>query len=298
MDPTTEPMTEESSTASPTRGRPRSRQPAKPRQKKAESKLTADGEPKVSKPRARKAPEEGVPKVSKRAKAMSAAASELMEETKKKAKKGDKKKYETILEQALKNMEDNSTEVYAVEFGEDDVEAITSALTTSKRGTPNGGEFEVEDLVDVPSDSPILPLPASSTLVPWGPWALSTTDRSDGVNASLFEVEEKLKNYYNVPFETWCRVKAGRHTKYTSVKRFGAKPNEDDFNDRKVVHAIVGADVPVTCLAASAPRGRAPCSRGSVLITRPSDSTCRRATCQMDTSLATRLLRVLCRLAQ
>jgi hypothetical protein len=239
MDPTTDPMTEEASTASPTRGRTRVRQPAKPRQKKAESKLTADGEPKVSKPRTRKAPEEGVPKVSKRAKAMSAAANEIIEETKKKAKKGDKKKYEVLIQQALQHLEDNSTEVYADTVGEDDVDAITSALSASRRGTPHDDEFEVEDLTHMPAS----PLPASSTLAPWGPWALSTTDRSDGVNASLMEVEEKLKNYYNVPFEAWCRVKAGQHTKYTTVKRFGAKPNEDDFNDRKVVHAIVGDHV-------------------------------------------------------
>ena len=37
---------------------------------------------------------------------------------------------------------------------------------------------------------------------------------------------------------------AGRHTKYTTVKRFGARSSDIDFCERKVVHAVVGDEVP------------------------------------------------------
>ena len=222
-------------TSSPTRGRPRNRVPAKPRAKKGEARTPSETAAKVSKPRVRKAPEEGAPKASKRAKAMAAAAGEKIES--KKATKGSKK-YEALVQHALETMEANSTEVYADFVSDHDVERITSALTKAK-SEDDDGEFEVENIPDGPSS----PLPATSALVPWGPWALAPTDRSDGVNASLIETEEKLRNYYSVPFDVWRAVKPGRHTKYTTVKRFGAKSADEDFNDRKVVHAIVGDEV-------------------------------------------------------
>ena len=68
MDPT-ERSEEESSqaqdvTLSPVRGRPRSRGAAAPRAKAKEAKVKTAGEPKVAKPRTRKAPEEGAPNAS------------------------------------------------------------------------------------------------------------------------------------------------------------------------------------------------------------------------------------------
>ena len=249
MDPT-ERSEEESSqaqdvTLSPVRGRPRSRGAAAPRAKAKEAKVKTAGESKVAKPRTRKAPEEGAPKASKRAKSMvEAAADKIGKEGK--AKRA-KKKYEAFIESALESLDENSTEVYADFVGEDQVDRAVSRLRSrpSSPRTYREDEFEVET-IDEPSDplSATSPLPASSPMVLWGAWALSPIDRSDGANPSLIETEAKLKNYYLVPFEDWLKVPAGRHTKYTTVKRFGAKSSDIDFCERKVVHAVVGDEVP------------------------------------------------------
>ena len=249
MDPT-ERSEEESSqaqdvTLSPVRGRPRSRGAAAPRAKAKEAKVKTAGEPKVAKPRTRKAPEEGAPKASKRAKSMvEAAADKIGKEGK--AKRA-KKKYEAFIESALGSLDENSTEVYAEFVGEDQVDRAVSRLRSrpSSPRTYREDEFEVET-IDEPSDplSATSPLPASSPMVLWGAWALSPIDRSDGANPSLIETEAKLKNYYLVPFEDWLKVPAGRHTKYTTVKRFGARSSDIDFCERKVVHAVVGDEVP------------------------------------------------------
>ena len=232
-------------TLSPVRGRPRSRGAAAPRAKAKEAKVKTAGEPKVAKPRTRKAPEEGAPKASKRAKSMvEAAADKIGKEGK--AKRA-KKKYEAFIESALGSLDENSTEVYAEFVGEDQVDRAVSRLRSrpSSPRTYREDEFEVET-IDEPSDplSATSPLPASSPMVLWGAWALSPIDRSDGANPSLIETEAKLKNYYLVPFEDWLKVPAGRHTKYTTVKRFGAKSSDIDFCERKVVHAVVGDEVP------------------------------------------------------
>ena len=249
MDPT-ERSEEESSqaqdvTLSPVRGRPRSRGAAAPRAKAKEAKVKTAGEPKVAKPRTRKAPEEGAPKASKRAKSMvEAAADKIGKEGK--AKRA-KKKYEAFIESALGSLDENSTEVYAEFVGEDQVDRAVSRLRSrpSSPRTYREDEFEVET-IDEPSDplSATSPLPASSPMVLWGAWALSPIDRSDGANPSLIETEAKLKNYYLVSFEDWLKVPAGRHTKYTTVKRFGARSSDIDFCERKVVHAVVGDEVP------------------------------------------------------
>ena len=232
-------------TLSPVRGRPRSRGAAAPRAKAKEAKVKTAGEPKVAKPRTRKAPEEGAPKASKRAKSMvEAAADKIGKEGK--AKRA-KKKYEAFIESALGSLDENSTEVYAEFVGEDQVDRAVSRLRSrpSSPRTYREDEFEVET-IDEPSDplSATSPLPASSPMVLWGAWALSPIDRSDGANPSLIETEAKLKNYYLVPFEDWLKVPAGRHTKYTTVKRFGARSSDIDFCERKVVHAVVGDEVP------------------------------------------------------
>ena len=249
MDPT-ERSEEESSqaqdvTLSPVRGRPRSRGAAAPRAKAKEAKVKTAGEPKVTKPRTRKAPEEGAPKASKRAKSMVEAATDKIGKEGK-AKRA-KKKYEAFIESALGSLDENSTEVYAEFVGEDQVDRAVSRLRSrpSSPRTYREDEFEVET-IDEPSDplSATSPLPASSPMVLWGAWALSPIDRSDGANPSLIETEAKLKNYYLVPFEDWLKVPAGRHTKYTTVKRFGAKSSDIDFCERKVVHAVVGDEVP------------------------------------------------------
>ena len=77
----------------------------------------------------------------------------------------------------------------------------------------------------------------------WGPWALEARDRAGQLGterrASLVEAERKLLQYYAVPFEVWAAVPEGTHTKYTTLKRYGAKPEDDDFADRRVVHAVV-----------------------------------------------------------
>ena len=77
----------------------------------------------------------------------------------------------------------------------------------------------------------------------WGPWALETRDRAGQLGterrASLVEAERKLAQYYAVPFEVWAAVPEGTHTKYTTLKRYGAKPEDEDFADRRVVHAVV-----------------------------------------------------------
>ena len=249
MDPT-ERSEEESSqaqdvTLSPVRGRPRSRGAAAPRAKAKEAKVKTAGESKVTKPRTRKAPEEGAPKASKRAKSMVEAAADKNDKEGK-AKRA-KKKYEAFIESALESLDENSTEVYAEFVGEDQVDHTMSRLR-SRHSSPQRYEerdFEVEN-IDEPSFSPppTSPLPASSPITPWGPCSLSPADRSDGANPSLMETEGKLKNYYLVTFEDWLKVPAGRHTKYTTVKRFGAKSSDIDFCERKVVHAVVGDEVP------------------------------------------------------
>lgn len=77
----------------------------------------------------------------------------------------------------------------------------------------------------------------------WGPWALEARDRAGQLGterrASLVEAERKLAQYYAVPFEVWAAVPEGTHTKYTTLKRYGAKPEDEDFADRRVVHAVV-----------------------------------------------------------
>jgi hypothetical protein len=80
----------------------------------------------------------------------------------------------------------------------------------------------------------------------WGPWALEARDRAGHAmqlgterRASLVEAERKLLQYYAVPFEVWAAVPEGTHTKYTTLKRYGAKPEDEDFADRRVVHAVV-----------------------------------------------------------
>ena len=238
-------------TLSPVRGRPRSRgAAAAPRAKPKEAKVQqakTGGEPKVVKPRTRKAPEEGAPKASKRAKSMVEAADKINKEGKAKRAKKSATKYEAFIESALDSLDENTTEVYADFVGEDQVDSTVSRLRSrpSSPRTYAEDEFEVET-IDEHSDPPSAssPLPASSPMVPWGAWALSPVDRSDGANPSLIETEAKLKNYYLVPFEDWLKVPAGRHTKYTTVKRFGAKSSDIDFCERKVVHAVVGDEVP------------------------------------------------------
>ena len=238
MDPTQESQEEYSQvpdvTSSPVRGRARQRSAA-PRPKSKEPKVkTTEGEPRVTKPRSRKAPEEGAPKVSKRAKSMvDAANSKIGKEGKAKSAKKHAKR---LIESALGSLGDNSAEVYGDFVGEGQV---YDKVTLEEK------DFEVET-IDEPSISPAptSPLPASSPMVPWGPWCLSPADRSDGANASLIETEGKLKNYYLVTFEDWMKVPIGRHTKYTTVKRFGAKSSDSDFHERKVVHAVLGDVTP------------------------------------------------------
>ena len=236
MDPSQEESRQVSDvTSSPVRGRQRARATAAPRPKAKEAKVKTEGEANVTKPRARKAPEEGAIKVSKRAKSMVAAGKEGKAKSTKKAAK----KYEVMIESALQSLDENSVEVYADVVGEDQVDPTMTRLL-SRRSSPRGddeGEFEVEDLTDEPAS-------ALPPLVPWGSWCLSPADRSDGANASLMETEAKLKNYYLVTFDQWLKVPAGRHTKYTTVKRFGARSGDADFHERKVVHAIVGDMVP------------------------------------------------------
>ena len=231
-------------TSSPVRGRPRSRGATALRPKPKEAKVKTAGEPKVTKPRTRKAEEVGAPKVSKRAKSMVAAATDKIDkEGKAKSAKKSAKKYEVLLENALESLDENSSEVYADFVSEDQVDRTVSRLR-SRQSSPQTyaeDEFEVET-IDEPSDpAPATsPLPASSPMSPWGPWCLSPVDRSDGTNATLMETEGKLKNYYLVSFEDWLKVPVGKHTKYTTVKRFGAKSSDTDFCERKVVHAVVG----------------------------------------------------------
>ena len=236
MDPTQESQEEYSQvpdvTSSPVRGRARQRGSAAPRPKPKEPKVkTTEGEPRVTKPRSRKAPEEGASKVSKRAKSMVEAANGKIDKEGK--AKSAKKPAKVLIESALESLDDNSTEVYG------DFARLPSRHSSPQRYEEK--DFEVEN-IDEPSFSPprTSPLPASSPMTLWGPYCLSPADRSDGANASLMETEEKLKNYYHVTFEDWMKVPTGRHTKYTTVKRFGAKSSDSDFYERKVVHAVVG----------------------------------------------------------
>ena len=240
MDPSQEEYSQNQDvTSSPVRGRPRARVLAAVPPKAKEAKVKPEGETKVTKPRARKATEESAPKVSKRAKSMVAAAKEGKVKS---AKKSTKKKYEVMLESALKSLDENSTQVYADIVGEDQVDRTTAQLLSRQPSPRRDGEdeFEVEDL----TVEPVSPASALSPMVPWGAWALSPADRSDGATTSLIVTEEKLKNYYLVTFEDWLQVPVGRHTKYTTIKRFGARSGDADFHERKVVHAVVGDMVP------------------------------------------------------
>ena len=243
MDPSQEAYTQNQDvTSSPVRGRPRARVVTAVRPKAKEPKVKPEGETKVTKPRARKAAEESAPKASKRAKSMVAAAKEGKVKS---AKKSTKKKYEVMIESALESLDENSTQVYADIVSEEQVDRTTAQLL-SRRPSLCGDvaemddTFEVEDLT-VESSSPASAL---SPMVPWGAWALSPADRSDGATTSLIVTEEKLKNYYLVTFEEWLQVPVGHHTKYTTIKRFGAKSGDADFHERKVVHAVVGDMVP------------------------------------------------------
>lgn len=239
MDPSQEEYTQNQDvTSSPVRGRPRARVVAAVRPKAKEAKVKPEGETKVTKSRARKATEESAPKVSKRAKSMVAAAKEGKVKS---AKKSTKKKYEVMLESALESLDENSTQVYADIVSEDQVDRTTAQLLSRHPSPRRDGEdeFEVEDL----TVEPVSPASALAPMVPWGAWALSPADRSDGATTSLIVTEEKLKNYYLVTFEDWLKVPIGRHTKYTTVKRFGAKSSDSDFHERKVVHAVVGDEV-------------------------------------------------------
>jgi len=79
----------------------------------------------------------------------------------------------------------------------------------------------------------------------WGTWALDARDKAGkDRRPSLVETETKLTNYYAVPFEVWAAAPEGTHTKYSTIKRYGAKSGDEDFVDRRVVHAIVQGAIP------------------------------------------------------
>lgn len=147
-----------------------------------------------------------------------------------------------------------------------DVLGVFSASMSGAPLTPLTEEvdsdFEVVNIPDTPptrartapSRRPSLAPSASASASPpraegdhfgklWGPWALEARDRAgqQGTErrASLVEAERKLMQYYAVPFEVWAAVPEGTHTKYTTLKRYGAKPEDEDFADRRVVHAVV-----------------------------------------------------------
>ena len=147
-----------------------------------------------------------------------------------------------------------------------DVLGVFSASMSGAPLTPLTEEvdsdFEVVDIPDTPPPAPtrartapsrrpsLAPSASASASPPraegdhfgklWGPWALEARDRAGQQGrASLVEAERKLMQYYAVPFEVWASVPEGTHTKYTTLKRYGAKPEDEDFADRRVVHAVV-----------------------------------------------------------
>ena len=178
------------------------------------------------------------------------------------------------IESLLKHVDEQDACVAALVDDEDvnqflsrtysDVLGVFSARMSGAPLTPLTEEvdsdFEVVDIPDTPPFTRARTVPASRrpSLAPsasppraegdhfgklWGPWALEARDRAgqQGTErrASLVEAERKLMQYYAVPFEVWAAVPEGTHTKYTTLKRYGAKPEDEDFADRRVVHAVV-----------------------------------------------------------
>ena len=192
-------------------------------------------------------------KVTKRAKTMAAAGAAAAAGAVKSAKKKGSASYDRV-QAALKELEEN--EALLTTIAEEDVDSFLH-----QRSYSDGG-FEVEDIDD--DDSPSSPKPAPDrkapaqsgrglppatpqqpVAVPWGPWAIAPNDRAgDRSNASLVEVEQKLKNYYLVPFATWWGAPVGAHTKYTAEKRYQVRPEDADALDRKVVHAVLEGHSP------------------------------------------------------
>ena len=190
-------------------------------------------------------------KVTKRAKAMAAAGAAGAVKS---AKKKGSASYDRV-QAALKELEEN--EALLTTIAEEDVDSFLQ-----ERSYSDGG-FEVED-IDDDDDSPSSPKPAPDrkapaqsgrglppatpqqpVAVPWGPWAIAPNDRAgDRSNASLVEVEQKLKNYYLVSFATWWGAPVGTHTKYTAEKRYQVRPEDADALDRKVVHAVLEGHSP------------------------------------------------------
>ena len=47
-----------------------------------------------------------------------------------------------------------------------------------------------------------------------------------------------------MPFSTWAAGKKGTHTKYSVQLRYGTKEGDADFDDRRVVHAVLEGNIP------------------------------------------------------
>ena len=190
--------------------------------KPASSKISADAEA------------EAPVKTSKRARTMSTAAV-----------KTDKKRKKTRLggaiddcQAALDSLE--ADELLVATLPEGDVEAFLTR-TRSDYG------FEVEDIDgSFPASPKLAPIRVSPPIPSWSLSCISERDRAtpSAPNASLAMVETKLKGYYLVPYAMWFGAKKGTHTKYSVQLRYGTKAGDADFDDRRVVHAILEGSAP------------------------------------------------------
>jgi len=210
--------------------KPKAANPKKP----ASSKISADAEA------------EAPVKTSKRARTMSTAAA-----------KDDKKRKKTRhggaiddCQAALDALEADELLVATLPSG--DVEAFLTR-TRSDYGFSDG--FEVEDIDgSFPASPKLAPTRYAPTHNPphyglsWSLNCISERDRAfqklKAPNASLAMVETKLKGYYLVPFSTWASAKKGTHTKYSAQLRYGTKEGDADFDDRRVVHAVLEGYAP------------------------------------------------------
>ena len=198
--------------------KPKAAYPKKP----ASSKISAD------------AVAEAPVKTSKRARTMSTAAA-----------KTDKKRKKTRLggaiddcQAALDSLE--ADELLVATLPEGDVEAFLTR-TRSDYG------FEVEDIDgSFPASPKLAPTRVSPPIPSWSLSCISERDRAtpSAPNASLAMVETKLKGYYLVPYAMWFGAKKGTHTKYSVQLRYGTKEGDADFDDRRVVHAVLEGNMP------------------------------------------------------
>ena len=209
--------------------KPKAANPKKP----ASSKISADAEA------------EAPVKTSKRARTMSTAAAKVDKKRKKTRHGGAIDDCQTTLDSL------EADELMVATLPEGDVEAFLTR-TRSDYG------FEVEDIDGSFPASPNL-APTRAYVPPIPSWSLGCISERDRVpNASLdmdetkskgsygsyATVQTKLKGYYLVPYATWFNVKKGTHTKYSAQLRYGAKEGDADFDDRRVVHAVLEGYAP------------------------------------------------------